>query len=428
MAQGHLTKRAVDALRCDAGKDRAFLWDDALAGFGVAAFPTGRKVYVAQYRKAGRSRRITIGEHGRLTPDEARSQAKVILGAVEKGNDPIAERRAARAVRTFGEVGEEFLSLHVAAKRKERTYDEYAALFRGHVKPAIGGKRIVDVRRADAARLHARMADRPFQANRAIAFISAVWNWAARRDEVALADNPAKGIERYPEQGRERFLTSAELARLGDALREAETVGLPWAVDEVKPSAKHLAKPDKRRVKLDPFAVGAIRLLILTGARLREILDAQWPQVDLERGVIFLSDSKTGKKPIYLSAAAQAVLASLPRIEGNPHIIAGAKDGAPRADLKKPWAAVKRAAGLEGVRLHDLRHSFASFGAGASLGLPIIGKLLGHSQAATTHRYAHLDTDPLRRAVDTIGATISAAMEGKSSGDVVMLKKGRVQP
>jgi integrase len=245
-----------------------------------------------------------------------------------------------------------------------------------------------------------------------LATISAIWNWAARREEVVFAANPVRGIERYAEQRRERFLTSAELARLGDALRDAESIGLPWAVDENGPHAKHLAKPDKRRVKLDPFAIAAIRLLLLTGARLREILNARWSEVDLERGVIFLSDSKTGRKPIYLSAAAQAVLADLPRIEDCPHIIAGAKEGAPRSDLKKPWAAVTRASGLEGLRLHDLRHSFASFGAGASLGLPIIGKLLGHSQAATTARYAHLDVDPLRRAVDTIGATISAAMDG----------------
>jgi len=428
MPQGRITKRAVDALKCAAGKDRSFLWDGALAGFGVAAFPTGRKVYVAQYRKDGRSRRVAIGEHGRLTPDEARSQAKVILGAVETGADPVAERRAARAVRTFGEVAADFLSQHVAAKRKGRTGEEYAALLRARILPAIGSKRVLDLRRVDVARLHARLSETPYQANRAMALVSAVWNWAARRDEVALADNPAKGIERYPEQGRERFLTSEELSRLGAALTEGETIGLAWDVDETKPGAKHLAKPENRRVKLDPFAAAAIRLLILTGARLREILDAQWSQVDLERGVIFLSDSKTGKKPIYLSAAAQAVLASLGRIEGNPHIVAGAKDGKPRADLKKPWAAVKRAADLEGVRLHDLRHSFASFGAGASLGLPVIGKLLGHSQAATTHRYAHLDADPLRRAVDTIGATISAAMDGNKGGNVVALSKRTARP
>ncbi len=122
--------------------------------------------------------------------------------------------------------------------------------------------------------------------------------------------------------------------------------------------------------------MAAIRLLILTGARLREILDAQWSQLDLERGVLFLPDSKTGKKPLYLSAAAQSVLAQIPRIKDNPHIIAGAGKGAPRADLHRPWKAVRKAAGLDGVRIHDLRHSFASFGAGASLGLPIIGKLL----------------------------------------------------
>jgi integrase len=168
--------------------------------------------------------------------------------------------------------------------------------------------------------------------------------------------------------------------------------------------------------------------LILTGARLREILDAQWQHVDLERGVIFLADSKTGKKPVYLSAAAQAVLASIPHIEGNPHIVAGMKDGAPRADLKKPWRAVTKAAGLKGVRIHDLRHSFASIGAGASMGLPVIGKLLGHSQAATTQRYAHLDADPLRRAVDTIGATIAAAMDGNASAEVIQIKKSGVTP
>ena len=157
--------------------------------------------------------------------------------------------------------------------------------------------------------------------------------------------------------------------------------------------AKHAAKAENRRIRLDPFAVAAIRLLILTGARFAKFSTRNGRKSIWS--VAYLScRSKTGKKPIYLSAAAQAVLAGIPRIEGNPHVIAGARDGAPRADLKKPWAAVKRAASLEGVRLHDLRHSFASFGAGAALGLPIIGKLLGHSQAATTHRYAHLDADP----------------------------------
>jgi integrase len=421
MSRGRISKRSVDALACPHGKDRVFLWDDAIAGFGVAAFPSGKKVYVAQYRQAGRSRRTTIGEHGRLTPGQARSEAKKLLGVAEAGSDPIAERKRAREARTFGAVAEEFLSLHVAAKRKGRTASEYRRIVQSRIVPVLGSKRIADVHRNDVARLHGRLADTPYEANRALAIVSAVWNWAGRRGEVALADNPAKAIERYPEQGRERYLISTELGRLGEALRQGETIGLPYEVDETKSGAKHAPKPDKRRSKLDPFAVAAIRLLILTGARLREILDARWEHVDLERGVILLADSKTGKKPIYLSAAAQAVLASIPRVSGNPHIIAGAKDGAPRADLKKPWRTVTKAAELEGVRIHDLRHSFASIGAGASMGLPIIGKLLGHSQAETTHRYAHLDADPLRRAAETIGATISAAMDGKK-GDVVPLR------
>jgi integrase len=140
--------------------------------------------------------------------------------------------------------------------------------------------------------------------------------------------------------------------------------------------------------------------------------------VDFERGVIFLPDSKTGKKTLYLSAAALAILSALPRVEGNPYVIPGDKEGRPRVDLKRPWMAVTKAAGLDGLRVHDLRHSFASIGAGASLGLPVIGKLLGHSQPSTTARYAHLDADPMRRAVETIGATIASAMGDAGEGAV----------
>ncbi|MGH6837277.1 MAG: tyrosine-type recombinase/integrase [Methylocella sp.] len=421
MPQGRISKRSVDALVCPLGKDREFLWDDAIAGFGVGAFESGKKVYVAQYRRAGRSHRVTIGAHGRLTPDQARSEAKKLLGSIESGNDPIATRRAERARRTFGNVAEDFMRLHVAAKRKGRTDEEYGRTLRLHILPAIGSKRIVDVTRADVARLHGKLANTPYQANKALAVVSSIWHWAARQGEVEANSNPCR-LERYPECGRERFLASDELARLGDVLKEGETVGLQYEVDDAKPNAKHAPKSDKRRVKLDPFAVAAIRLLILTGARLREILDAKWQHVDIERGVIFLADSKTGRKPVYLSAAALEVLAGLPRIAGNPFIIPGAKDGAPRADLKKPWAAVTKAAGLDGLRIHDLRHSFASFGAGASLGLPIIGKLLGHSQAATTHRYAHLDADPMRRAVETIGSIISGAMDRKPSAEITQIR------
>ena len=209
LARGRISKRSVDVLTCPPGKDREFLWDDALAGFGVSAFPSGKRVYVAQFRRDGRSRRVAIGDHGRLTPDEARSRAKTVLGQVEQGADPADERRKARAVRTFREVADDFMRQHVEAKRKSRTYADYKALLDKRILPAIGNKRIVDLRRADVARLHTRRSATRYPANRSIAQISSIWNWAAKSDEVADADNPAtaKRIERYPEKGRERFLT-----------------------------------------------------------------------------------------------------------------------------------------------------------------------------------------------------------------------------
>jgi integrase len=217
----------------------------------------------------------------------------------------------------------------------------------------------------------------------------------------------------------------------------AETTGLPWSVDETGPNAKHLPKPENRQTLVDPHAVAAIRLLILTGARLREILYARWDWIDWERGILFLPDSKTDKKPIYLSQVAIQILEAIPRMAGNPHIFPGEAAGTHRYDLKRPWNAIRRYAGLladgakapskdkkaessiskgkPNVRIHDLRHSFASVGVGGSLGLPMIGKLLGHSQASTTQRYAHLDSDPLHKAANLIGAQIAAALEGSST-------------
>jgi integrase len=312
---------------------------------------------------------------------------------------------------------------HVEAKRKASTAAWMRDALERIVKPALGSMKPDRITRQDAARLHSSMSDRPVQANRTLAILGALYSWAGKNGYAEEGHNPARGVEKFPERSRERFLTNEEFARLADALRQGETVGLPYTVDETKPNAKHAPKADARRTKLDPFAIAAIRLLMLTGARLREILHAKREYVDFERGVMFLPDSKTGRKPIYLSAAALAILSDLPRIEGNPHIFPGEKPGAPRADLKKPWAAVTKATGLDGVRIHDLRHSFASVGAGASLGLPIIGKLLGHSQASTTQRYAHLAADPMRRAVETMGATIEAAMNGGASDVVPMPRK-----
>lgn len=430
MASKRITKKSVDALNCPPGKDRVFLWDEDLAGFGVVALPSGKRKYVIQFRQGRKSRRMTLGEHGRLTPDEARLLAKEMLGAVAKGMDPLAERRARQAVRPFREVADEFMRLHVAAKTKSRTEEEYGRLLRLHLYPGLGTKPISSITKGEIGKFHAGISG-PSVANRCLALFDTIWNWAASRGEIE-GQSPSKGLERNPERARERYLTPDELRRLGKALHDAETVGVPWVVNEAGPKAKHLPK-QKRATAVDPYAVAAIRMLMLTGARLREVLNARWDYVDFNRGMMFLPDSKTGRKTLYLSDVALSLLESLPRMQGNPYIIPGEVAGQPRADLKRPWAAIMRAAGLgkgdgekadkgtgkkrkpgtvesPGLRIHDLRHTFAAFGVGGSLGLPVVGKLLGHSQARTTQRYAHLDADPLHKAANQIGSQIAAAL------------------
>jgi integrase len=426
MVNSRLSKRTVDALQPRAKPYVEF--DTDVKGFGCRVMPSGVKSYVLEYRPGGGGRavakkRLTLGKHGAMTAEQARKAALDALARVRLGEDPQQEKATRRAAPTVAELIRAFLEGH-GSKLKPKTRVHYEGLL-AKLDAAYGNSKASALKRAHIAALHHGMASTPYFANRLLAVASKCVAWGLSRGLLPEGHiNPATRIGRYREARRERFLTSEELSRLGDTLRLAETEGLPWQGEY---TSKHTPKEANRRTVLDPHAIAAIRLLILTGARLREVLHAKWQEVDFERGILFLSDSKTGRKPIYLSAAALAVLASLPRLAGNPYIIAGERPGAPRADLKKPWAAVTKAAGLEGVRLHDLRHSFASIGAGASLGLPIIGKLLGHSQAATTHRYAHLDADPMRRAAETIGATIAAALGGGSAENSTVIPMSRSQ-
>jgi integrase len=432
-----ITKRLVDVLKAADGE--YFVWDRDLKGFGVRVQRTGERSYVVKYRAgSGRgapTRRVTLGPVGTLTPDEARRLAKTTLGSVAHGLDPATLKAAERRASTLRDIAALFLSEHAEAKRKPLTASSYRDVLERLVLPDLGTRRAEKVTTADLARLHVRMKDRPYQANRMLAVVGSLYTFAGKRKLLPLGFNPARGIDKYPERGRERFLTGEELAKLGDAIREAETVGLPWDIDHTKSTAKHAPKEANRRTVIDPFAAAAIRLLIMTGARLREILKLEWQHVDLERGLLLLPDSKTGAKSIILNAPALAVLAGLERI--GAYVIAGQSAGTdgekPRADLNKPWRSIAKWAGLAGLRIHDLRHTHASFGAGAGLGLPIIGKLLGHARASTTQRYAHLDTDPLRRASEHIGGRLAAAMGEPASkadrgGVVVRMRRGEEAP
>jgi len=406
-----LTKRAID--QAEPRSKPYFLWDAELKGFGARIDPGGGKTFAVRYRPKNHGasapkRFITVGRYGALTVDEARNRAKEILGAVATGADPAAEIALRRAASTFKEIADLFLKEHVGPKRKMSTAQDYESLLTNYAIPALGSRKAEAVTRAEVARLHDQIGDRPYQANRLLAVIGSLYTFAERRGLVPENCNPTRKIERFPEDRRERFLTPEELERLGAAIREGETVGIAWRDDRDVPKSKHLPKEENQRTLLSPDAAAALRLLIFTGARLREILHLRWEHVDLGRGLLLLPDSKTGRKAVVLNRPALEILQAHPRL--GPFVIVGDKLDQPRTDLKKPWAAVCRHAGLDGVRLHDLRHTFASIGAGASLGLPIVGKLLGHSQPQTTARYAHLDADPLLQAANLIGERIESAM------------------
>ncbi|WP_454654997.1 tyrosine-type recombinase/integrase [Bosea beijingensis] len=426
-----LTKRVVDA--AEPRVARYVVFDSEIRGFGLRVFPSGSKSWIFEYRagEGGRraaKKRMTIGAADDFTPDEARKIADKLRARAKVGEDPAKAKSDHRASLTIAEVSVIFLRDHVAAKRKGRTEAHYADILNRIVVPAIGSLKAKDVTRADIARLHLSWKRTKFQANRMLAVIGSMFSFASNTGLVPPGTNPVQGVEKYPEHRRERFLSSVELARLGDAIREAETTGIPWQVDPEK-QGKHLPK-EQRATVIGEHAAAAIRLLLFTGARLREVLHLQWQHVDAERGLLLLPDSKTGQKAVVLNAPALAVLTNLKRV--GRYVIAGesagTEDEKPRSDLKRPWTAVSKRAGLTGVRIHDIRHTFASFGAGGGLGLPIIGKLLGHVEARTTQRYAHLDNDPLRRAANSIGASVASALgESDQGADIVSFPRQTAQ-
>lgn len=248
-------------------------------------------------------------------------------------------------------------------------------------------------------------------ATRTVRLLGGMFTYAVRRDY--LKETPCRKVLLYKDRKGERFLTTEEFRRLGETLALAETDGLPWTFNDGKKTKHRPVRPENQREVFSPHVTAAIRLLMFTGCRLREILHLRWQDIDFERGVLNLPDSKTGQKKVLLAGSALAILSDLPRL--GVYVIAGNDPERPRADLHRPWVRIIKHAELEGLRLHDLRHSYASIGAASGIGLPALGKLLGHNNPSTTQRYAHLADDPLRRASEEIANTIAAAIGSVAS-------------
>ena len=408
-----ITKRLIDSLR--PGDTDLVLWDDALAGFGLRLKRSGAGAYIIQYRNAERrSRRFTVGKVGVLTPEEARKAARALLSGVATGKaDPAGEKATVKATPTVAALVDLYLKDGPAAKpaKKASSWATDASNLRRHVVPVLGRRHLSALTKADIQRFqrdvtegktatdeksdkkHGRaiVTGGPGTAARATVVLGAMLQWAV--SQGYRADNPAKGVSLNKLQRRERFLSAKELAKLGEALAAAEKAG------------------SNRQ------SLAAIRLLLLTGCRKNEILSLRWEHVDFEHGALRLPDSKTGAKVVPLGAPALAVLAGLKPSAGKgnsskrpDYVFPAARGEGHHVGLPAVWRKVSKAAGLHGVRIHDLRHGFASVAVAGGSSLYIVGKVLGHTQAATTERYSHLDLDPVRAVADRTSRKLEAAL------------------
>lgn len=404
-----ITKTAIDG--AEAQSKDTFLWDTEAKGFGLKVTPTGTKTYLVQYRLPGTpTRRHTIGRHGSpWTPQSARIEALRVLGLIAAGEDPSEKRRQAKADISVSELCDRYLK-HGCATKKVSTRKFEARLLEVHVKPLLGRKAVRQVSQSDLQRFmndvsvgktrndqNTKFRGRSIvkggksAANRTLGVLSPMFEFAIL--EGLIGANPARGIKKFKEGRPARFLSNAELARLGEAIRVSGNNGA------------------------NPFALAGIQLLMLTGCRKSEILRLKWNEVDLDRGFLRLADSKSGAKVIPLGSPASSILKNLPRALDNPHVLPGEKPGEHFVGLQKVWAGVRDRAGLVDVRLHDLRHSFASVGARSGESLIIIGKVLGHATASATSRYAHLSDDPSKNAAQLISSQVWDAMNDRVGGD-----------
>jgi integrase len=407
-----LSKRTVDAAL--PGIRDAFLWDSELTGFGLKVTPAGRKVYVCQYRlgggRRGKVRRFTIGQHGvPWTVESARAEAKRILGSVANGHDPATAKQKERSAPTIAELCDLYLAEGCATKKPSTLATDRGRIER-HIKPLLGARKVRDLTRADVRRFLQDVANGKTAADlktgkrgraivkggrgtatRTVGLLGGMLSYAVERGIVA--ENVARGVKRFPDRKHERFLSDKELADLGQALRAAAASGE------------------------NPRALTIIKLLVFTGARKGEIAQLRWDEVDFSAGLLKLADSKTGQKTLLLNAPARAVLSEVERIDASRFVFPATRGDGHFEGVSKVWRKVRHLAGLTEVRLHDLRHSFASVAVAGGASLPVIGALLGHAHAATTQRYAHLGDDPIRGASDRVGQAIASVFDPISDQD-----------
>ena len=414
MAAGRITKRTVDSLKAT-GREYV-QWDGELKGFGVRVRPSGSKSFVAVYRTGGRNsplRRVTIGGVGKIEVGKARDEAKAIIRGAELGEDRAAEKAKARAELTVGQVCDLYLDEGCDTKKASTIATDRGRVER-HIKPLLGRKRIGEVTRSDVERFMRDVASGKTAADvktkkrgraiveggkgtatRTVGLLGGIMSFAVARR--FRADNPVRGVKRYPDKKGETFLSAAELGRIGAALADAEAAGA------------------------NPSALGIIRLLAFTGARKSEIAALRWREVDLDRGYLRLGDSKTGAKVVPIGAPAIEILSAVAAVEGTDFVFPASSGEGHFQGTEKVWRAVRAAAGFPSLRLHDLRHSFASVGLARGDALPVIGAILGHADVKTTSRYAHLADDPVKAAADQISRTVHAALSGRPSADVVSI-------
>lgn len=395
-------------------KPRAKMYEvtcDALPGFILRVLPSGKKVALVRYRVEGRDRRIKIGQLGAgLSIEEARRQAAVMLASIAAGESveappspPAASRAAPRkqeepassTVVTLAELVARFIRVHVDVHLKPGTADRYRHILKTVIVPAFGERDFRSIRRAEVQELHASMRDRPGAANNVLAVLSSLYGRILEDWEMAEIRNPTRGIKMFPMRKRERFLTPEERQRL-HAVIEAG-----------------LKLPAGRRGHLKIESVWALDLLALTGRRRNEILTLKWSMIDWQHSLLNLPDTKTGELRVPVSARVLGLLRHIHEQTGKPRdgYVLRTYKGTRLRSINDTWMKVRAAAGLEDVRLHDLRHSFASDALMSGVPLAVVGELLGHKQARTTQRYAHLANHVVRQALEVATERIVNAVK-----------------